>query len=279
VSLWWHRRAITRAVAGDLAAEEVVRLRAHLTGCDPCRAFYDDLARVAEALDGGRAAAAAERTRLVAALETPAAVAAPARPPRRWVVAALALAPAAAVIVAWRARPRQGSPAPLADDDVTLRGVAEATAPAAGPTLLVHARRRPRTALAERVRLVAELPGSGELRLFDDDDVQLGVRGLRAPAYVRAYFVDGRGVAHAVAPRPGASALVRPAPGVVSLGPSFHPGREGVERGRLVAFFSSAELDEARASAAAERLDAGKLAAIAAELRAQVVTGVIMVQP
>jgi hypothetical protein len=279
VSLWWHRRAITRAVAGDLAVDDAAKLRAHLAGCDACRAFYDDLARLAEALDGGRAAAAAERARLVAALAVPAVAAAPSRPPRRWIVAALAVAPAAAAIVAWRARARPGAQVPHAYDDVTLRGAAEATAPEAGPTLLVHARRRPRLELAERVRLVAELPGSGELRLFDDDDVQLGVRGLRAPTYVRAYFVDGGGVAHAVAPRPGVSALMRPAPGVVSLGPSFHPGRGGIGRGRLVAFFSAVDLDEARAVAAVERLEAGKVAAIATELRAEVVTGVIMVEP
>ncbi|HZJ71072.1 MAG TPA: hypothetical protein VFF36_09080, partial [Planctomycetota bacterium] len=109
MSLLVHRRAIERAVLGDLAAPAEARLRAHLGGCAHCRAHYDRLARTAEALGGGRAAAGRARDRLFAALDGPALIATPdpaAQRPivhrrRAWLGAALALVPAAALVMLW----------------------------------------------------------------------------------------------------------------------------------------------------------------------------------
>ena len=107
MSLLVHRRTIERAVLGDLAAPAEARLRAHLDGCARCRAHYDRLARTAEALGGGRAAAGRARDRLFAALDGPAPIATPdaaAQAPivhrrRAWLGASLALDPGATCIL------------------------------------------------------------------------------------------------------------------------------------------------------------------------------------
>jgi hypothetical protein len=275
VSLWRHRRAIARAVAGDLPRADEARLRAHLETCARCRGHYDALAGVAAALDGGRAAAALERARLFAALDAPTAprAAPPARRP--WLVPALALAPVVALVVAWRLH------APTVTDgaDVTLRGApgADRAAPA---SLLLHASRKTGAGTHGPVRLVADLPGSGEGRVSTADYVQLGVRGLRAPAYVSVVGVDARGVVHTYVPRAGTAPRLEPSGGVQALGPSFELGRElPPGRVRVAAFFSPAALDEAAVRAAAVRLDAAAPDAVAKELHAEIVSGVIVVEP
>jgi hypothetical protein len=131
------------------------------------------------------------------------------------------------------------------------------------------------------VRLVADLPGSGEGRVSTADYVQLGVRGLRAPAYVRVVGVDASGAVHPYVPRAGGAApRLAPGPGVQALGASFELGRDQRPgRLRVVAFFSPAALDEAAARAAAGRLSATAPDVVARDLHAEIVSGVIVVEP
>jgi hypothetical protein len=174
MSLWLFRGAIARAVAGELSPGREARLRRHLSTCEACRQHYDAASLVA----GG---AARERARLLHALGLPTkAGAGSAQQPakegprhaataRRW---ALALVPALAVVVLLARR----SP-PV--DEVTERGRAETPAAeeARASLVLRFYARRPGAA----VRLVGEMPGSGELRVGRDEQVQLAYVGLRAP--------------------------------------------------------------------------------------------------
>src|SRR5262245_46316132 len=122
MSVLLNRREIARAVLGELDPARDERLRAHLRGCEACRAHYDRLARAAAVLSGGASASARERARLFAALDAPvSAAAAPAAPApvgrrRTWLTVGLVLAPVAALVL-WFARPDRGG-----DDGVTLRG-------------------------------------------------------------------------------------------------------------------------------------------------------------
>src|SRR5262249_31691974 len=146
------------------AAEEE-RLRAHLRRCARCRARYDELSLVAEALAaaGGRRAATAtgrERVRLRAALAAAPADPrpAPARARRRRLATVLLLAaPACALALLLLARP-----APLGDDGVRWRGGGADPLAAAPGALLVYAARKQPDGSAGPLRLAAELPGSRE---------------------------------------------------------------------------------------------------------------------
>jgi hypothetical protein len=242
MSLLLNRGAIARAVLGELAPRAEAKLRAHLGGCPRCRAHYDGLSRTAAALGRGRAAPARERERLFAALALPAQR--PPSPRRRIWIGAAALVPAAAVAILLIARGRP-SPAPNRDD-VTLRGD---SAPVAPPTATVtlYASRKLDAAGHGPVRLIGELPGSGEAHVSLGDYLQLGLRGLRAPAHVRVAGVDEAGRVHdyvrdtAVAPRNGP----------LTFGGSIDLGREHqTGRVRLVAVFSSQTIDDAALGAA-----------------------------
>jgi hypothetical protein len=283
-----RRKAIARALAGELAPAEEQGLRAHLARCARCRAHYDRLALAAEAIAtsaGGEARVAArrERARLEAALAgaSGGALAAPAprRRARRWLPAALALAPAAAAIV-WIVRvappPSPGDAAPA----VTFRGGApDGAAPPAG--LLVYASRKEGAAGHGPVRLVADLPASGEGRLSLSDYMQLSVRGLRAPAFVTVVGVDDGGEVHVYVPRPGAApARAAPRDAPASLGPSIDLGRgHRPGRLRLYALVSGEPLDEARVRAAAARLDRGRPGAPPLDLPVPQVAGLLMIEP
>src|SRR4029077_1553272 len=103
------------------------------------------------------------------------------------------------------------------------------------------------------VRLVAELPGSGEARVSLGDYLQLGVRGLRAPAHVRVVGVDEGGAVHdyvrdtAVGAGEGPSTLGAS----VELARGHAPGRL-----RLVAVFAKGAVEEKAVREAIARLDA-----------------------
>ena len=122
------------------AGEIDEKVRAHLRGCDECRAYYDQLARVRRAL--GDDGAAAERERLLAAL--------PAEQPRQaglpsWLlpIAAMLALGVTAYFAAQRPRP------------VELRGGDEQSVPL---SVRVYGKAAP----GEKVHLVAEFPGSRE---------------------------------------------------------------------------------------------------------------------
>lgn len=245
MSLLWHRRAIARAVAGDLAPAADARLRAHLRGCASCRAFYDQLSGAAEAMAQPAAAsraAARERARLERALAGPPTVAQPGKVParfrarRNWLVAGAVLAPAAALIV-WLGRtprPLPAETAPTPAGDIGWRG-APSEEPAARPALVVYASRRDAAGGRAPLRLVGELPGSGTLRVARADFLQFGVRGLSGAATVTISARGEDGAVHNFLPRAGsAPPTTRAGTSAAVIGPSFDltrepsPGRYGV---------------------------------------------------
>ncbi len=120
MSVWRQRLTIERAVAGQLAAVDEARLRAHLRGCLECRRYYDALTVQARILAGDphstRVAAEAEEARLMEALNPiPAVPEVPAWWPRFAVAAAVAAAGIFGFI-SWR----QSSPQPV--DQIAWRG-------------------------------------------------------------------------------------------------------------------------------------------------------------
>lgn len=278
MSLLLHKRAIQRAVLGELAPRREARLRAHLELCARCRDHYDGLARMAEALDAGRAAAARARARLFAALPDPPPSAGDERPPvaaagrtsmrrRAWVGASLALAAATVVLVLVWPRDR---------DDVTWRGGQEpGTAPPA--TLVLYARSKAGPPGQANMRVAAELPGSGEARIARDEYLLFGLRGLRAPTHVRVSAVDdnGRVFDHV------ADTAVVPGPGPLTLGRSIDVARAHQPgRLRLVVLFSDKAIDDTAVRAAIARLDgahADRGSNDAADTR--VVSGLVVIAP
>jgi hypothetical protein len=258
MSLFIHKRAIERAVLGELAPRDEARLRAHLAACARCRRHYDGLARTIDALGGGRAETARARERLFAALGTTGTAAPAVRASmfRGWRVS-LTLVPAAIVAVLWITR---ASPERPSAPEVTLRGsAAPATASPPATVVLYASRKVDKTSTAggkrDRlpVRLVGELPGSGEARLSINDYLQLGLRGLRTPTHVRVAGLDERGRIHDYV---GDTAVV-PGAGPLTLGGSVELTREHEPgRLRLLALFSERAIDDEAVRAALARLSA-----------------------
>jgi hypothetical protein len=269
VSLLLHGRAIARAAAGELPAADEAKLREHLRKCARCRARYDELSRTARAVGDGAAAAARERERLFAALDAPKVAA---RGARRWVWASgLALAPVAAVIV-WFARP---TPAPVAPaDQVTMRGGAEPAAPPPA-TLVMYATRRLGPASHGPIRMVGELPGSGEARLSLGDYLQLGVRGLKEPMHVRVVGLEQDGRTHEYA----GDTLLMPSAATVTLGGSVELARAHAPgRLRVVAIFSEKKVDDEAVRAAIGRFDPRRVERGGPSGDAAVVTGLLVIE-
>jgi hypothetical protein len=278
MSLLMHERAIERAALGELAPRDETRLRAHLARCARCRAHYDRLARTAEALGGGRAAAARARDRVFAALDAPALAAVPpgpARAPtvhrhrrRAWLGASLALGPAAALIVLWLSR---------SHDEVTLRGGGAFEAPPPA-TLVIYARSKASKLSQPSIRVAGELPGSGEARLSMGDYLLFGLRGLRAPTHVRVSAVDEHGRVHDLV----ADTAVAPEPGPLTLGRSIDVARAHAPgRLRLVALFSEKKIDDGAVRAAVARLEAPRTdrGAVDEAAGTRLVTGLVVISP
>jgi len=264
VSLLLHQREIERAVLGELAPAAEARLFAHLRGCAACRTRYDDLSTVKSFVDGSQVAPARARARLVAALDGPGDGGE--QPEqirrRRWLPALFVLAPAAAILL-WIAKP--AAPPIGAGDDVTLRGGGDPVSSAAAPTLVIYASRKTGTTGHGPVRLVAELPGSGEARVSIADYLQLGVRGLRAPAHVRVVGLDERGTVHDYLP----DTVAQPAARTATVGRSVDLARDHVPgRVKVVALFSNAPAD-----------DGAIRDAVAGRGGAGIVTGVLVLEP
>jgi len=252
VSLLLRRRAIARAVMGDLPPDAEARLRVHLRGCATCRAFYDELSWAAEASVPNpgsltRAPARApkrEKERLERALASPgtaeaaATGTAPVIAPmgaragaarwQRWLIAGAVLAPAA-VLVVWLGHapslPTGAANTPGTTSEIGWRGSAEDAE--SGPALVVYASRRDGSGGRAPLRLVGELPGSGTLRVSRADYLQFGLRGLARPAVVSIAARTEGGAVHVFLPRAGAAAPTA-APGSAPsvVGPSFDLARE-----------------------------------------------------
>jgi hypothetical protein len=270
VSLLLRERDIERAVLGELTPADEARLFEHLHGCAPCQARYDELTKVKSFVDGAAVAHARARARLVSAVEgLPSSRGRQERQERqersrrsRWLPALFVLAPAAAIVV-WIAKP--AAPPNKRGDEVTMRGSADPTPTAATPTLIIYASRKTGPAHHGPVRLVAELPGSGEARVSRSDYLQLGVRGLPAAAHVRVAGLDDHGSVHDYLP----DTFALPAARTSVLGRSVELARDHAPGTvKVVALFSDAPVsDGAVTDALAGRANAG------------VVTGTLVIEP
>lgn len=190
MSLWWRRRSIERAVAGELSGAEENALRRHLAGCEACRGHYDQLTRAARAL--GAREGAREEARLMAAIGAPVAPAAPER--RAGVPWAFTVVPVAAsilfAVLIWQ------RPGLEELDGVQLRG--EGSEDASRVALRVYAQGKDPGA---PVRLVADFPGAREGRISVRDRVQFRVADPKGRAHVRIVAIDASGVVQVYAPR------------------------------------------------------------------------------
>ena len=266
MSLLLRKRDIERAILGELTPADEARLFEHLHGCAPCQARYDELTRVKSFVDGAAVAQARARARLVAAVDRPSGGRGPQDRSRRsrWLPALFVLAPAAAIVV-WIVKP--AAPPNKTVDEVTMRGSADPTpTPAAAtPTLIIYASRKTGPARHGPVRLVAELPGSGEARVSLGDYLQLGVRGLRAAAHVRVVGLDDHGAVHDYLP----DTVALPAARTSAVGRSVDLARDHAPgKVKVVALFSDAPVsDGAVTDALAGRGSAG------------VVTGALIIEP
>lgn len=295
MSLLFHRRQIARAVAGELPTALENELREHLRGCARCRAYYDRVSAVADALNPGAGAARAQ-ARLAAALDDaagpPALAAATSagRPSRRRLWAASFILAPAAIVVLWAVRARQPPAPDGSPDQLTLRGQTDSSsrsgaspAPAtAGPSILIYASRRTGPTTHGPVRLVSALPGSGEGRVSSADYVQFSVAGLRSPAYVTIVGIDADDGVHRYVPRSDGPALsVQPTGEPTVVGPSIDLG-QGHRPGRLrlIAAFSAQPLDS-DALATLTRADGSRPDGDALEgaTPGQVITGLLIVEP
>jgi hypothetical protein len=217
MSLWWNRRTIARAVAGDLAPPAEARLRHHLRGCSACRQHYDLLTGIAASAAAGPSELAARRQRalLTAALEAGPATK-PAASRRRWqLLLPLGLAPALGVAALLLVRHRP----PALEPEVAERGEAAGSGTTAidevraSLALRLYARRRQPGKAAGPVRLVGELPGSGELRAAGDEELQLAYTNLKAPRHLVLMARTAEGKLRPIFPRgrPGDAPATAPA--------------------------------------------------------------------
>jgi hypothetical protein len=231
MSLWLHRRAIVRAASGELAPAAEARLRVHLARCSACRAHYDACRSIAGLASGGARGAAAERARLLRALVSPddaviarrGPVHAGGRSPawtwgRRlapWMLAAAGAAGSMALLLARR----PAGDTPPGEPEIVMRGGPAATDGAGGesagrPELALRFYARVRTKPgdpAAPVRLLGVLPGSGELRAGQDEEVQIAYVGLGQPEHLALLALDESGGVRRIYPPDGQGAPLPPA--------------------------------------------------------------------
>ena len=146
-----------------------------------------------------------------------------------------------------------------------MRGEPDRAAATDAPSLVLYASRKGGPTGHGPVRLVAELPGSGEARVSLGDYLQLGVRGLRAATHVRVVGVDERGAVHPYL----SDTLATPPAGASLLGRSIELGRDHVAgKTRIVARFSAGPID-----------DRAMMDAVAGRAGEGVVTGTLVIEP
>jgi hypothetical protein len=257
VSHWWRLGAIRRAAAGELSHAAEVRLRAHLRACAPCRGRYDRMMLLVPPAG----VAARERARLEATLPdlgTPHTTTTPASARRqlRWwpLLPVLALT---GIVLLLRAR------GPGSADEVVYRGSGATEAPPALVLALYASRKADPGQAAAPLRLLGELPASGEIFATARDLMQLGYRGPTAAGHLLVLGRDRRGNVHQYLPARGqTTAVPASATEVTPVGPAIdlalHHDAGPV---RLVAIFGPRPLpvDHARAALAAWRQGAGAI--------------------
>jgi hypothetical protein len=233
MSVWRWKSRIARAVAGDLSVAEDARLRRHLGTCRACRDLYDDLVATAEGLvqrgrgDGTRHAAEREARRLREAL-TPRPTA---RPRRVMVWGSLAALPAAALVfVVVKVRtPRTASVTEPPAGVVWRGGAATEGPPASLPTVLLFASRNLGDGRHGPVRMVGEIPGSGEATVTTADFLQLAVRNLRRTTWPAVLARTESGDVRVLWPSAGREGRLDPGgKETLPLGPSLDLAASGL---------------------------------------------------
>jgi len=225
VSLFFYRRRILKAIAGDLPMESEHELRKHLQTCNACRTFYDRVGLVAEALPGVDAKARRrEREGLLFALSRRT-VLHPAQPSRRrrWPIL---MAPALGVasLAIWLSRSHEFSVQGGRQEQETIQWRGNDVPAQTTPIrLLVHAKRKvsPQGAPSS-VRLIAELPGSGEAHVSLQEFVQFSYRDLQVSSYFTLVGLLANGDVHAMLPINGSpSVRLEPVTRTTAIGPSL----------------------------------------------------------
>jgi hypothetical protein len=191
MSLLLHKREIERAISGELDGSQELALRAHVAACDACRSYYDSLSLAARALGKAEATqteVARERARLEAALThgipMPSGATMLSGLRARWPIAIAIPAFAALAIALVIPRLRSGHRA-----QVTWRGGDEK---ATAASLSLYAKRKG----SGELRLVAELPGSGEAKVSLQDYIQFRIRTMPAQAHLTILGIDSAGEIH-----------------------------------------------------------------------------------
>lgn len=235
MSVWRWKRRIARAVAGDLSIAAEARLRRHLGVCEACRSLYDDLVATSEALAHGtgvgragpQRAAKGEERRLRRALTPP-----PSVVPRRVVVwGGLCVVPAAALVfLVVRGSSPEAPPTPETPSEITWRGAHPAEERAAAlPTVLLFASPNLGKGRHGPVRMVGELPGSGESTVTTADFLQLGVRNLRRTAWPSVRVRTPSGDTRTLWPTRGSESRLDPGrKETLPLGPSLDLAASGL---------------------------------------------------
>jgi hypothetical protein len=303
MSLWLHRRAIAQAVIGDLPVTAEARLRAHMHRCVPCHRYYDQLSLVNGAGAQGGAqggaqrmtAAGRERSRLLLALDRqigqaqePAAAVAlsPARRMRFLPVflPALLVPVAVAVLVVVRAptgpqEAQEKQEAHKEQEQVTWRGIAPPAEPAP-IRLLVYASRKQTDGAAGPVRLLGEIPASGEIEASLGDYLQLGYRDLASAAHVMVVARDAQaGVIQYVPRSEETPARLDPSPDLRTMGPSIDLAiRHQAGRMQLYVLVSEQPLDPLRVRDAVARGPDPSTGRLALDADAKQLVGVMTIK-
>jgi hypothetical protein len=183
----------------------------------------------------------------------------PARRPRARAarLAPLLLAPSLAAAVAVLVTSRSRPPRDVAGGEIAWRGTAPegpggegvgaGASARAGLVLRFYASRKPEPASRAGpgpLRLLGELPASGELRASRRDYLQLAYAGLKQARHLVVVGVDERGAVHRYHPRDeAAAAALEPAAGPRTLGRSLDLETQAAGRVRLLAAVSERPID------------------------------------
>jgi hypothetical protein len=280
MSAFWNRRRMVRAVAGELSGSEELALQKHLTHCRGCREHYERLTVTARALGGTGDATVDEDRRVLARLNAflSSSTTEPPRPstPRRkamvFSLVPLMTAIAAVVVFAWSA----GPPSSIVDrEQMEWRGSSTGGSDT-GPEVLPLARLWMYAHTPQRgIRLVAELPASGEGVLHRSESIQLSYQGTGSPRFLSVVALDARGETYVYFPQGEGDPKPLPAlPEATSLGRSIRLEGHALGVLRLYAFLTDALVSEQDLRLAAK--SSGRLTGQRAYV---VLSGVFQVQP
>jgi len=179
MSLWRYKRAIGKAVAGELSAEQEQSLRNHLRICQPCQSHYNVLSALL-AVSAPAKSVKRERSRLLQLLGD--APIKQARTARRWLWSLPILATTAALLLWVRAMPTS------VDDAPVWRGGDQVETETWPLSLLIYGLRKGGPSIDANPEVLGELPYSQGVSINKNTLVQFGYKGLQKQTFV---YVQG----------------------------------------------------------------------------------------